>query len=221
MIKQQTILTAATALFLMGAATPAFAEMEYIPKQDTSKVMDEGIQSDGAMDYFASGKHNKNNQGMVTLDADVDIEKHNEMVAKQKQLPSEATLGGGKAKIKVDNGMLVTKSAPEKPYVDCTAFRSETPENTPDECQQQRSGSDAPIEEVGNNAAVPNDATNTGNFLRVPADQVTADMENVGNNPAPVTTDSNVVKEISIMDRKNNVQTNIISNTDTGVDIGE
>jgi len=216
MLKHTLLISAASTVLFAAYATPVMADMEFVPQQDTKTMIEEGMPDDGAMNYFASGKHNKEAEGQTgnMPTSPEAVQKHNELVEKQKRLPSAAKIEG-KAKLKVQNGQLVTNSVDDPAYVDCSAFASETPENTPDECKQAKEGSDAPMEEVGNNATVPNDATKTEHVLKVPAE-----MDTVGNEAAPMAS-GEVVKKTSIMDRKNNVQTNIISNTDTGVDIGE
>ena len=216
MLKQTLLISAASTVLFAAYATPVMADMEFVPQQDTNTIIEEAMPDDGAMNYFASGKHNKDAEGQAgsTPTSPEAVQKHNELVEKQKRLPSTAKIEG-KAKLKVQNGQLVTNKTEEPTYVDCSAFASETPENMPDECKQAKEGSDAPMEEVGNNAAVPADTDKTEHVLKVPTD-----METVGNKAAPMAS-GEVVKKTSIMDRKNNVQTNIISNTDTGVDIGE
>lgn len=216
MLKHTLLISAASTVLFVAYATPVMADMEFVPQQDTKTMIEEGMPDDGAMNYFASGKHNKEVKGQAgSMPTSPEaVQKHNELVEKQKRLPSAAKIEG-KAKLKVQNGQLVTNSVDDPAYVDCSAFASETPENTPDECKQAKEGSDAPMEEIGNNAAVPADTSKTEHVLKVPAD-----MDKVGNEAAPKAT-GDIVKKTSIMDRKNNVQTNIISNTDTGVDIGE
>lgn len=219
MLKHTLLLSAASTILFAAHVTPAAAEIEFVPQQDTNVIMEEGIQDDGAMNYFASGKHKKDaaaqSGASIEPTSVIEIEKHNEMVEKQKRLPSAAAISG-KAKLKVQNGQLVTNSVDDPAYVDCEAFASETPENTPDECKQAKQGSDAPMDEVGNNVAVPADSDNSEQVLKAPDH-----LEKAGTQAAPAVTNTSVVKEVSIMDRKNNVQTNIISNTDTGVDISD
>lgn len=111
----------------------------------------------------------------------------------QKNLPSKTTLDG-KATLKVRDGQLITsKDQNDQAYIDCMAFASEMPENIPDGCKQHHDSQDT---------------------------ATSAPIEKIGTRPAPEPTDGDVTNKVSIMDRKNNVQMNIISNTDTGVELG-